>query len=39
MCTMNQSLANHVKAGAITMDEAVTRTSDPEDLKRLMARS
>jgi twitching motility protein PilT len=39
MCTMNQSLANHVKAGNITLDEALTRTSDQEDLKRLMARS
>jgi twitching motility protein PilT len=39
MKTMNQSLADLVKAGTITMDEALTRTSDPEDLKRLMARS
>jgi twitching motility protein PilT len=39
MVTMNQSLANLVKAGTITMDEAMTRTSDTEDLKRLMARS
>ncbi|MCK6479061.1 MAG: type IV pilus twitching motility protein PilT [Planctomycetaceae bacterium] len=39
MKTMNQSLADHVKSGAITMDEAMTRTTDTEDLKRLLARS
>jgi twitching motility protein PilT len=38
MCTMNQSLCNHVKAGNITMEEALTRTSDQEDLKRLLQR-
>jgi len=39
MATMNQSLSNLVKGGQISMEEAITRTSDPEDLKRLMARS
>jgi twitching motility protein PilT len=39
MCTMNQSLANLVKAGAITLEDATSRTSDQEDLKRLLARS
>jgi len=39
MATMNQSLANLVKAGAISLEDAMTRTSDQEDLKRLLARS
>jgi twitching motility protein PilT len=39
MKTMNQSLADAVKSNAITMDDAISRTSDVEDLKRLLARA
>ena len=34
MCTMNQSLLNLYKKGLITYDDALSRTMDPEDLKR-----
>ena len=36
MKTMNQSLVDAVRAGHITMDDAVAHSSDPEDLKRNM---
>jgi len=38
MCTMNQALANLVKAGRITREEAITRTTDPSDLEHLLGR-
>ncbi|MGH7144077.1 MAG: type IV pilus twitching motility protein PilT [Planctomycetota bacterium] len=34
MVTMNQALHNLVRGGKITMDEALRRSGDPEDLKR-----
>jgi len=37
MQTMDQSLANHVKAGTITMATATERCANPEDLRRLAA--
>lgn len=39
MKTMNQSLAEHVKTGAITLEDAYARSTDVEDLKRLVARN
>ena len=39
MQTMNQSLAELYRAQKITYQEAVLRSTDPEDLKRLMART
>jgi twitching motility protein PilT len=39
MKTMNQSLAELVKGGSISLDDAMARTTDVEDLKRLVARS
>jgi len=36
MITMNQSLAGHVRKKRISMDEAVTRSSDPDDLMRIL---
>jgi twitching motility protein PilT len=38
MATMNQSLADLVKKGTITIEDALLRTSDQEDLKRLLGR-
>jgi twitching motility protein PilT len=39
MQTMNQSMAALYKKGRITYQEAVQRSSDPEDLKRLIQRA
>lgn len=39
MQTMNQSIADLYKAGRITFQEALTRSLDPEDLRRLIQRS
>jgi twitching motility protein PilT len=38
MRTMNQSLFDLYRAGLISYDEAMSRTTDPEDLKRTFAR-
>ncbi len=38
MRTMNQSLFDLYRAGLVSYDEAMSRTSDPEDLKRTFAR-
>jgi twitching motility protein PilT len=35
MRTMNQSLFELYRAGLITYEEAMARTTDPEDLKRV----
>ena len=37
MQTMNQSLAGHVASRAVTMDEAMGRSPDVEELKKLVA--
>jgi len=37
MQTMDQALANHVKAGTIAMSTAVERCANPDDLARLVA--
>ena len=39
MQTMDQSLADLVKLGRITMEMAVERSSNPEDLRRLVGAS
>jgi twitching motility protein PilT len=39
MQTMNQSMAVLYKKGRITYQEAVQRSPDPEDLKRLIQRT
>jgi twitching motility protein PilT len=39
MRTMNQSLADLVRRGSITYDQALLHSSDPEDLKRTLARA
>jgi twitching motility protein PilT len=39
MQTMDQSLAGHVVSGAITLETALERCSNTEDLKRLAGRS
>ena len=36
MQTMNASLAEHIKAGRISKDNALRRTGDPEELERLL---
>jgi twitching motility protein PilT len=36
MMTMNMSLADHYRRGNITLDEAMSRSGDPEDLRRLI---
>jgi twitching motility protein PilT len=38
MTTMNMSLANLVNTGQIALEEAMVRTTDVEDLKRLLTR-
>jgi twitching motility protein PilT len=35
MQTMDQALANHVKAGTVTLATATERCANAEDLKRL----
>jgi len=39
MQTMNQSLADLYKAGRVTFQEVMSRSLDPEDLRRLLQRS
>jgi Tfp pilus assembly ATPase PilU len=39
MQTMNQSLAELYRAQRITFQEAMARSLDPEDLRRLLQRS
>ncbi len=39
MCTMNQALFDLYQAAQITYDEAMARTTDPEDLKRTFQRA
>jgi len=39
MCTLNQSLFDLYQANMITFDEALSRTTDPEDLKRTFQRA
>ena len=39
MRTMNQSLYELYRSNQITIDDALSRTSDPDDLKRLFQRS
>jgi twitching motility protein PilT len=39
MMTMNQALFNLYRAHQITYDDAITHTTDPEDLKRLFQRA
>ncbi len=39
MCTMNQALYDLYNANQITYDDALARTTDPEDLKRTFQRS
>ncbi|MBK6942721.1 MAG: type IV pilus twitching motility protein PilT [Planctomycetes bacterium] len=39
MQTMNTSLSEHVLANRITVEEALARSSDPDELKRLIHRS
>ena len=36
MQTMNQALASHVRKRKISLDEAMNRTSDPDDLQRIL---
>ena len=36
MHTMDQDLARHVREGRIAMEEAMTYSSDPRDLERLV---
>ncbi len=38
MCTMNQALYDLYSANEVTYDEALARTTDPEDLKRTFQR-
>jgi twitching motility protein PilT len=38
MRTMNQSLLEAYKAKAVTWDVAITRSSDPEDMRRMAQR-
>jgi twitching motility protein PilT len=37
MQTMEQSLANYVKSGAVDLEEAMTKSSRPDELQRLVA--
>ena len=37
MLTLNQSLAGHVKSGALTPEGAVNRSYDPEELIQMLA--
>lgn len=39
MQTMEQSLANYVKSGAISFEEAISKSSKPDELQRLVAGS
>ena len=39
MKTMNQSLADAARAGFITVDDAMSHSSDPEDLKRTLQKA
>jgi Tfp pilus assembly pilus retraction ATPase PilT len=39
MQTMNQSLCNLVRRHEITLDQALSYSGDPEDLKRTLSRA